>query len=88
MFRNKKRRFADDAALTGKYRPSKAMASSAVEIPTTHIKLRISNRSASPRSGSMSRIAFSFSASKYSADGTETTSPGGVLSRGKVPNSR
>src|ERR1700738_2698220 len=35
MFFNRNRCFSEDAALTGKYRPSKAIVSSAVEIPTT-----------------------------------------------------
>src|SRR5579863_2596325 len=88
MFFNKNRCFSEEAALTGKYRPSSAIASSTVEIPTTCIKLRISSRSVSPRSGSMTLAAFSFNASKYSAVGTETTSPGGLPPRGNVANSK
>ncbi len=88
MFRNRKSCFSVEAALIGKYLLNKAMASSGVEMPTTRIKLRTSSRSASPRKGSVTRIAFSFSANRYSADGTDTISPGGVPSRGNVPNSR
>src|ERR1700732_2188358 len=42
MFCDRKRCFSEEAALTGKYRPSKAIASFAVDMPTTCIKLRIS----------------------------------------------
>src|ERR1700676_4416863 len=88
LFFSRNRCFSEEAALIGKYRPSRSIASPAVETPTTFIKLRISSRSTSPRTGSMTRAAFSFNASKYSADGTETTSPGDEPSRGNVPNSK
>src|SRR3979490_675521 len=72
MFLNRNCCFSEEAALTGKYRPSKAIASSAVEIPPTFIRFKIWSRSVSPRTGSVTLTAFSFKASKYSADGTET----------------
>src|SRR4051812_28559712 len=55
-------------------RPSSAIASVTVEIPTIFIKFKISSRSVSPRTGSVMRNAFNFSARRYAAEGAETSS--------------